>query len=537
MIASVYEPPTDVAGYDPLRDADGCWFDAQEAEKRIKFFEIGLTHTKGHLKGHPFILEPWEKAIVATLFGWKREDGTRRYREAFVFIPRKNGKSTIAAGLTLCVLYCDGEGAAECYCVAGDLDQTDMVYGTAAAMVRQSKKLDSVSKVRDSRKRIVYGDSFFRAIPADDKGAHGFNLHFVCGDELHTWKNRDLKDTLHTGTGFRQQPLEVYITTAGFDLHSICGETYQYACKVRDGVIQDAAFLPVIYEAGKDADWKSEETWAKANPNYGVSLKKDYIAAECQKAIDNPAYENTFRRLHLNQWTEQKTRWLRMDDWRNCRVSGEPIADKSEVCLGLDLSTTTDLTALCVAQRLPGGSYKAEWRFYIAEERANYIEARDRVPYGLWVSQGHVIATPGKTIDYSYVEADIEKLIKQFEVIHVGYDPYNAADLVQRLMNLHGLSCVTLRQGVATLSAPSKELERCVIEGLIDHGNNPVAEWNASNCEVILDTNGNYKVNKANNQGSKKIDGIAALIFAIAAWQTVEDTGPSIYETPGSLSL
>lgn len=323
MIASVYDPPLNVAGYDPFRDADGYWFDAQEAVRRIKFFETGLTHTKGHLKGKPFHLEDWEKAIVATLFGWKKEDGTRRYREAFIFIPRKNGKSTIAAGITLCVLYCDGEGAAECYCVAGDLDQTDMVYGTAAAMVRQSKALDGRSKVRDSRKRIIYGDSFFRAIPADDKGAHGFNLHFVCGDELHTWPNRDLKDTLHTGTGFRQQPLEVYITTAGFELSSIAGETYQYACKVRDGQIKDATFLPVIYEAPKELDWKSEEAWKLANPNYGVSVRKDYIAAECKKAIENPAYENTFRRLHLNQWTEQKTRWLKMDDWRKCEASEE----------------------------------------------------------------------------------------------------------------------------------------------------------------------------------------------------------------------
>ena len=537
MIATAFPPPTDIAGYDPTRDADGFWFDNEEASKRIRFFEIGLTHTKGHLKGKPFILEPWERDVVATRFGWTRVEGTRRYREAFIFIPRKNGKSTIAAGLTLCVFYCDGEGAAECYCVAGDLDQTDMVYGTAAAMVRQNKKLDAISKVRDSRKRIIYGDSFFRAIPADDKGAHGFNLHFVCGDELHTWPGRDLKDTLHTGTGFRQQPLEVYITTAGYDLHTICGETYQYACKVRDGVISDPAFLPVIYEATKDDDWQSEATWKKANPNYGVSVRKEYLAAECKKAIENPAYENTFKRLHLNMWTEQKTRWLKLEDWRNCKLSGKPIPDKAQVCLGLDLSITTDLTALAITERKADGSYRTEWRYYIAEERAQYIEQADRVPYSLWVRQGLVTATPGKAIDYSFIEADIEAIAGKYDIIHVGFDPYNARDLTQRLVNMHGLSCIELRQGVATLSAPSKELERCVIEGLIDHGNNPVAEWNVSNAEIIMDSNGNYKINKANNQGGKKIDGLAALVFSIAAWMTVEDFGPSIYSTPGNLAL
>lgn len=329
MIASVYDPPHDVAGYNPFRDSEGYYFDPAEAVRRIKFFETQLTHTKGHLKGKPFLLEQYEKDILSTLFGWKREsDHLRRYRECFIFEPRKNGKTTKAAGITLSVMFQDGEGGAECYCVAGDLDQADMVYGTAAGMVRQNKGLDSRCKIRDSRKRIVYGDSFFRAIPADDKGAHGLNPHFVCGDEVHTWKNRDLKDTLHTGTGFRQQPLEVYITTAGFELASIAGETYQYACKVRDGLIIDPTFLPVIYEAPKDWDWKEEKTWAKANPNYGVSVRKDYLAQECKKAIENPAYENTFRRLHLNQWTEQKTRWIKMDDWRACKVTDERLIER-----------------------------------------------------------------------------------------------------------------------------------------------------------------------------------------------------------------
>lgn len=323
MIASVYEPPTNLAGYDPTRDAEGFWFDAQEAVKRIKFIETALTHTKGHLRAKPLLLEQWQKDAIATCFGWKREDGTRRYRESFWFLPRKNGKSTLAAALSLCVLYCDGEGGAECYAVAGDLDQTDMVYGCAREMVEQSTPLSKRSDVIKSRKRIIYGSSYFRAIPADASGAHGFNAHFVVGDELHVWKGRDLKDTLHTGTGYRMQPLELYITTAGYELETICGETYQYACNVRDGQIKDATFFPLIYEAPKELDWKLESTWKIANPNYDISIKAEYLAAECQRAIENPAYENTFRRLHLNQWTEQKTRWLKMDDWRACRVTDD----------------------------------------------------------------------------------------------------------------------------------------------------------------------------------------------------------------------
>lgn len=530
MIAAAFPPPTNIAGYDPTEgiDRDEYEFDEQEAMRRIRFFEIGIKQ---------FELQQWQRDIIATLFGWKRKDGTRRYRESLIFVPRKNGKSTMSAGLALCSFFLDKQPRGQYFCAACDLEQAELVFTMASSMVRDSPALSKQCRVLPSRRRIIRGDSLFRAIPADAGGAYGTEPHLVVGDELHLWKDRRLKDALHTGTAALPQPLEIYITTAGYNYQSICGEVYNHACKVRDRTIIDPKFLPVIFEAPKGADWKSENTWKKANPNYGVSVRKDYMEGECQKAIDDPGYQNVFLREHLNQWTEQKTRWLKMDDWRRCKLSGEPIPDKSQVCLGLDLSITTDLTAVCVAQRLPSGGYRAEWKYYIAEDRAKYIENRDRVPYAQWVRDGVVTATPGKTIDYSFIEADILKIAEKYEVLHVGFDPYNARDLTQRLMTLHGMDCVQLRQGVATLSAPSKELERCVIEGLIDHGGNPVAEWNASNAEMIMDSNGNYKINKENNQGAKKIDGIAALIFAIGVWMTVEETGPSIYSTPGNLAL
>lgn len=527
MIASVYSFPSNVAGYDPFRDAEEFWPDPHEAVNRLKFFGGGVKQ---------FALEKWQKDIVATLFGWKRKDGTRRYREAFIFIPRKNGKSSLAAGLALCSFFLDHQPRSQYFCAASDLDQADLVFTMASSMVQQSPQMSAKCKIRPSRKRILMGDSILRAIPADAGGAYGTEPHFVVGDELHLWPNRRLKDTLHTGTAALPQPLEVYITTAGFDFNTICGEMYTHACKVRDGIIKDPSFLPVIFEAGKDDDWKSEATWKKANPNYGVSVRADYMRAECQKAIDDPVYENTFRREHLNQWTEQKTRWLRRADWRACAQSGRPIAEGARVCIGMDLSTTTDLTALAITERV-GGKYKTEWKYYIAEDRARYIEGRDRVPYAEWVREGLVIATPGKTIDYSFVEQDILELAEKYEVLQIGYDPYNARDLVQRLMHIHGLPCTKLQQGVQTLSAPCKEVERCVIEGHIDHGGNAVAEWNVSNAEVIFDSNQNYKLNKANNVSSKKIDGLSALVFSIAAWMSIEDSGPSIYETPGALTL
>ncbi len=527
MIATVYEPPSDIAGYDPTRGADDYWFDPNEALTRVRFFELAIKQFK---------LEQWQKDIVATLFAWKKKsDDTRRYREAFIFVPRKNGKSSMSAGLALCSFFLDKQKRSQYFCAASDLDQADLVFSMATSMVNESPQLASDCKIRTSRKRIIRGDSLLRAIPADAGGAYGTEPHFVVGDELHLWPDRRLKDTLHTGTAALPQPLEVYITTAGFDFDTICGEIYTHACKVRDGIIKDPAFFPVIYEAEKDDDWKLEETWIKANPNYGVSVRKDYMEGECRKAIDSPAYENTFRREHLNQWTEQKTRWLRMDDWKACRLSGAPIPDKARVCLGMDLSTTTDLTAIAITQRI-GTGFKTEWRYYIAADRASFIENRDRVPYSQWIRDGLVTATPGKVIDYSFIEKDILDITNKYEVIKLGFDPYNAQDLVQRLINAHGIDCIKLPQGVQTLSSPSKELERCVIEGALDHGGNEVARWNARNTEVTYDPNGNYKINKENNVSAKKIDGIAALIFSIAVWATVDDS-PSMYETPGALAL
>lgn len=320
MIASVYDAPTNIAGYDPFRDADGYYFDPIEAERRVKFFGLAIKK---------FGLQQWQKDIVATLFGWKRiSDNLRRYREAFIFVPRKNGKTSLTAGITLCAFALEKLREAQYYCAAFDLDQADLLFSIASGMVRDCPALSDQCTIRPSRKRIIKGRSFLRAIPADAEGAYGSEPAFVAGDELHLWKTRKLKDTLHTGTAALSEPLEVYITTAGFEFESICGEVYTHAAKVRDGIISDPAFFPVIYEAPKDADWKVEETWKAANPNYGVSVRKEYMEAECRKAIENPNYENTFKREHLNVWTEQKTRWLKMDDWRKCSITQDRLIER-----------------------------------------------------------------------------------------------------------------------------------------------------------------------------------------------------------------
>jgi phage terminase large subunit-like protein len=363
-------------------------------------------------------------------------------------------------------------------------------------------------------KRIVYKDSFLRAIPANEGGSHGFNSHFIAGDELHAWPGRDFYDVLHTSTGAREQPLEIYITTAGYDRNSICYEVYKYACQVRDGAIDDAAFLPVIYEIGEDDDYTNPTVWPKANPNLGVSISLEYLAREVAKARENPAYENTVRRLHFDQWTSQESRWLQMEKWRACEVTDEPLLPATPTFGGLDLSSKVDVTAWVLTQRV-GNGWRVRSHYFIPEGRMKEAEKTDRVPYSQWVRSGLVTATPGVAIDYPTIRQRIMADADGLQLEAIGFDPWNATDMSQQLEN-EGLTMVAVRQGMASLSEPCKELERCVIEKCLDHGDDPVLAWMAENVQVKTDKNGNIRPVKPDHAGSaKRIDGIVAAVMAI----------------------
>lgn len=513
------DAPDNIAGYNPNLDSEGYYFDEFEATKRIKFFEKCLTHVKGSRTGQPFLLEQWEKDIIATIFGWKhKKTDLRRYKTVFIAIPRKNGKSILAAGIALCCLHLDGEGGAEVYTAAGDKDQASLVFLVAATQTRNCPALDARSKVRNSQKRIIVEDtnSFMRAVPANEGAIHGTNPHCWVGDEVHVWPNRDLYDAFHTGMGSRDQPLEVLITTAGYDEETICYELWSLAWKVRDRIFVDPTFLPAVYEAKKEDDWTSEETWQKANPNYGVSIKKSFLQEECRKAEQNPSYENTFKRLYLNIWTEQATRWLSMDDWKQCPVTEEePVGP----CVaGVDLSSTTDLTAVCIYD---SANSRMRWQYYIPEERAKYLEHNDRVPYSIWARQGWVTLTPGPRIDYQWIKRDLMLHVDTYKISCVGFDPWNAVQINTQLEE-EGIPTLDVRQGYATLTAPTKEFERLVVCHELDHGGNPVSKWCASNVEVETDVNGNIRPKKPKHgAGRKRIDGIVSGIIAVAVAMSV----------------
>jgi phage terminase large subunit-like protein len=517
-------PPKDIAGYDPTRDGGAYWYDGEAAEKAVQFFADVLVHLDGENAGEPFRLEKWQADIIRTIYGWKRQDGTRRYRTVFWFVPRKNGKTTIASGLTIKSMYADNERRAQIYCCAENREQASVLYEMVRDQVRANDELDSISKVRDYHKRIVYRDRFIKALAASDAGGHGLNVHFAVYDEFHLFrrvKHVEMHQSLHTATANRSQPLEVIITTAGWDRESVCYKEYQTACQVRDGHISIPTHLPIIYEAGEKDDWADEATWYKANPNLGVTVSLDYLREECEKAKRDVSLENVFRRLHLNQWTSQESRWLQMEKWRACNVIAGDIEDGAQVFGGLDLSSNVDVTAWLIAQQV-GNGWRLRGHYFIPEGRMHEAEKRDRVPYSAWVRARWVTATPGEAIDYSYVHDRILADSKRYNFGAIGYDPWNAQP-TRILLENEGLTMVETRQGAKSLNLPCRELERAVIERTLDHGNDPVLAWMAENVQVKTDENGNIRPVKPDHAGSaKRIDGIVAAVMAIGVGMVTE---------------
>jgi len=521
-------------GYDPWATAaKGERFDVETAQLAVEFFEECLVLIEGEKAGQPFYLEPWQRAIVGTMFGWKRADGLRRYREAFVYVPRKNGKTPLAAGIILYALFCDHEPGAQIYSAAAEREQAALVYRHAAGMIARQPLLDSRAKVYKTFKSIEYPaeNSLYKALSAESETKHGFSSHMVVVDELHAQPNGDLVDVLQTSMGARREPLLIHITTADWHRPSVCNRKHDYATKVRDGVIEDSSFLPIIYEATAEDDWTDPEVWARCNPNLGVSVQLDYLERECRRAQNEPSYENTFKRLHLNLKTEQDVRWLQLDKWDRC--DGQPVCE-GPCWGGMDLSTTRDITAFVLVWRNEAGGFDVLPHFWIPEDGARQRERRDRVPYLTWANQKLLTLTPGNVIDYGYVRREIVRLAGEHDVQQIGFDPWNARQITGELLEDDGLPMVEVRQGFVSLNDPTKELERLVVAGLLRHGGNPVLRWMAGNVVVRPDPAGNIKPDKA--KSTERIDGIAALVIALSRALTAGDTS-STYESNEMLIL
>lgn len=528
----------DVPGYDSIATAEGCWFDADEADEKVAFFHECLTFTIGRLKGEPFILERWQRAIVENLFGWKRQDGTRRYRECLIYVPRKNGKTELVGGLGNILAAIDGEPSAEVYCAAAEKGQARKIFNAAKTMVNAEEELSARAKVYNNSIVFPETESFLQVLSSEAYSKHGFNASGILIDELHAQPNSDLVDVLATSVGSRDQPLTIYITTADFDRQSICNDTYDLGCSVRDGChdpsgFKDFEFLPVIYEMTKDDDWTSREVWKKANPNYGVSLKIDYMESRFKRAQALPSFANTFKRLHLNFRTGQNVLWLPMEKWDACASVGVDEKQlRGQECFGaLDLSSTTDLTAFVLVFREPGGAIRIVPHFWlprgVTEEDLFQRNKRDGVRYDLWESQGRIELTEGDTVDYDRIRAKVNEVGAVHNIREVAFDDWNATQLTTQLDG-DGFTMVKFIQGFHSFNPPCKEFERLVVSGKCYHGGHPILRWMAKHVSIESDAAGNIKPNK--KKSKHRIDGIVGAVMGLGRAMVVPPKKGSVYD-------
>ena len=517
---------------------EDSYYDDELAQFAVMFIE-SLCHTKGTWAGKPFKLLDWQRQIIQDLFGIVKPNGYRQFNTAYIEIPKKNGKSELAAAVALLLCCGDGEQRAEIYGCAADRGQATIVFDVAADMVRMCPALNRRCKILASQKRIIYTptNSFYQVLSAEAYSKHGFNIHGVVFDELHTQPNRKLFDVMTKGSGdARMQPLYFLITTAGTDTNSICYETHQKAKDILEGRKIDPTFYPVIYGAGEDEDWTDPKVWIKSNPSLGETIGMDKVEAACESAKQNPGEENSFRQLRLNQWVKQAVRWMPMDKWDACAFPVNEETLEGRVCYGgLDLSSTTDLTSFCLV--FPPEDEEEPYYvlpyFWVPEDTLELRVKRDHVPYDLWNRQGYLETTEGNVVHYGYIEKFIERLGERFNIRDIAFDRWGATQMSQDLENM-GFTVVPMGQGFASMSPPTKELMKLTLEKKIAHGGHPVLRWNMDNIFIRTDPAGNIKADKA--KSTEKIDGAIAMIMALdRAIRCGNDTSGSVYDTRGLL--
>lgn len=520
----------------------------EAAVKALRFVE-NLRHTKGQWWGKPFVLADWQaEELIIPIFGTLQPDGLRQYRIVYIEVPRKNGKSEIAAAIALYLLFADNEMSAEIYGAAADRDQAAIVFNVAAQMVNNEPELLKRSRVYTARKRIIVPktDSFYHAISSEAASKHGYNAHGIIFDELHAQRDRELWDVLTTSQGTRTQPLIVAITTAGYDRTSICYEQHEYAQKVLKGIVEDPRYFAYISAAPDDADWTDPKVWSACNPALGDFRDSEELEALFKRAKETPALENVFRRLYLNQWTTSETRFIALHSWDACDGKVDPNALKTMSCFGgLDLSKVIDITALLLTFPVVEKDaddediivYKTLPYFWLPEADLAERCKKDQVPYDVWARQGFIELTPGEVIDYAWILKRLEELRKMYQIEEIAFDRWGAQQLATQMDDM-GLTVVPFGQGFASMSAPTKDLESLVLEGRIHHGGNPVLRWMADNLMVKQDPAGNLKPDKSSLQPRQKIDGMVALIMSLdCAIRNKDKYKPSVYNTRGIRAL
>ena len=519
--------------------AEGSAYSKTTADAAISFIGC-LKHTKGEWYGQPFELIDWQEQIIRDVFGIHKPNGYRQFNTAYIEIAKKQGKSELAAAVALLLTCGDYEHGGEVYGCASDRQQASIVFDVAVDMVDQCPALKSRIKPILSQKRLVYKPlgSFYQVLSAEAYTKHGLNVHGVVFDELHAQPNRQLYDVMTHGSGdARKQPLYFLITTAGNDPHSICYEVHQKAKDILSGRKIDKTFYPVIYGADEEEDWTDPKVWSKANPSLGITVDIEKLHAACESARNNPAEENLFRQLRLNQWVKQSVRWMPMEKWDACNYPVNPAQLRGRPCYGgLDLSSTTDITAfvLVFPPMDEDDKYTILPFFWIPEDNVDLRVRRDHVPYDIWKQQGFLQTTEGNVVHYGFIEEFIETLGSQYNIREIAFDRWGAVQMTQNLEGL-GFTVVPFGQGFKDMSPSTKELMKLTLEHKLAHGGHPVLRWMMDNVTVRTDPAGNIKADK--EKSTEKIDGAIATIMALDRAIRHEGRGRSVYDERGILWL
>ena len=507
------------------------------ASEQLAFF-AGLRHSKGEWAGSAFALEPWEAFILGSLFGWRRADGRRRFKTAYIEVPRKNGKSTLAAGLGLQLAFFDAEPGAEVYAAATKRAQALIVFSEAKRMTLRTPELRRRIAVQVGNLHMTASDSKFEPLGADADNLDGLNIHAAIVDELHAHKTRTLWDVLATGTGARRQPVLFAITTAGTSRAGVCYDQHRYVEQILEGAVTDDATFGIIYTIDEGDDWRSPASWAKANPNLGVSVKTEILAELAAQAEVMPSARAAFQTKRLNVWVNAAEGWLDAGQWVAAAVPEYRPGPDDECFLGLDLGTRRDVTAKVELTRRrieEGWHYHARTRFWYPQGRVRGPDTPATANYAGWAESGALVLTPGNATDFPIIEEELRRDLAALpHPLSIAFDPWQSHEIMTKLHS-EGAPVVEVAQNMRNLSAPMKELEALLATGRFTHDGNPVMTWMVSNVGIRRDSADNILPIKTAE--ALKIDGVVALIMALARALVQAPSPPSVYETRGVLAL